>query len=220
MCWADLGSAMSDRYVMPSAIATLARRFGLPVSDSMQDWAWEVSDPARLDDFLNTYEKAALSDDERFALMEMILQSFEDRDADPVGDSRWSRVLECLQRNLELHSSSIKYWASLEAKSGISCRHCVSGHQRTACPSKEAGLGLAAQQADAADEVRDGERSARPSQLIRGVLRPWGWLGMAQERSAPGSSAATLSSSGTCTGSALRAIVSPAGEGAFANASQ
>src|SRR5262245_16063133 len=43
---------------------------------------------------------------------------------------------------------------------------------------------------------------------------------MAQERSEPGSSAATLSSSGTCTGSALRAIVSPAGEGAFANASQ
>src|SRR5688572_8452597 len=33
------------------------------------------------------------------------------------------------------------------------------------------GESSAAQQADAADEVRDGERPARPSQLIRGVRR-------------------------------------------------
>jgi hypothetical protein len=50
---------------------------------------------------LCSYESGELSDDERFTLMETILQSFEDLklfEGRPDPDSRWQRVLEILDR--------------------------------------------------------------------------------------------------------------------------
>jgi hypothetical protein len=44
----------------------------------MQDWEWEVADSERINEFPSAYESGELSDDERFTLMETILQSFED----------------------------------------------------------------------------------------------------------------------------------------------
>lgn len=89
---------MNERFVTPAAIEALALRFGLPASPSMQDWSWEMADPTRLDDFLAFYEEGDLTDDQRFVLMEMILQSFEDRAADPATDARWPRVMAFLWR--------------------------------------------------------------------------------------------------------------------------
>ncbi|MCP5384447.1 MAG: hypothetical protein H6913_07510 [Altererythrobacter sp.] len=44
----------------------------------MQDWEFEVADANRIDEFLSAYQSQELTDDERFTLMEMIIQSFED----------------------------------------------------------------------------------------------------------------------------------------------
>ena len=54
----------------------------------MQDWEWEVASPERIDEFLAAYEGGELTDDERFTLMETLLQSFEDVDAPLLNDSR------------------------------------------------------------------------------------------------------------------------------------
>jgi hypothetical protein len=54
----------------------------------MQDWSWEVADATRLDEFLAVYQTASLTDDERFTLMEVLLQSFEDRAQSHGFDSR------------------------------------------------------------------------------------------------------------------------------------
>ncbi|HVZ37577.1 MAG TPA: hypothetical protein VG963_34385, partial [Polyangiaceae bacterium] len=59
----------------------------------MQDWAWEVADPDRIDEFLAAYEAGDLSDDERFTLMETMLQSFENLPGPLDSDPRWSRLL-------------------------------------------------------------------------------------------------------------------------------
>lgn len=85
----------------------------------MQDWEWEVADSNRIDEFLAVYETGGLSDDERFTLMEMILESFEDLehgDSDLSEDARWRRTLVALDRNISLHAHSVWYWSCLEAE--------------------------------------------------------------------------------------------------------
>lgn len=102
------------RFPTAEAIDRLARRFGLPNTPDMQDWEWQVADPDRIDEFLAAYEHGGLSDDERFTLMEMLLQSFEDLGEALASDPRWPRTLEILDRNLDLHAYTILYWSDLE----------------------------------------------------------------------------------------------------------
>jgi hypothetical protein len=99
------------RFSTRTAIDSLAQRFGLPNDPQMQDWQWEVADPARLDEFLTAYETAALPDDERFVLMEMILQSFDDTDQVPHGSVSWSRIEQALDRNIAIHIHTVWYWS-------------------------------------------------------------------------------------------------------------
>jgi hypothetical protein len=82
----------------------------------MQDWQWEVSDATRLDEFLQAYESCDLNDDERFVLMEIILQSFEDRGKALAIDPRWYRVLELIDRKIDLHAHSVWYWSAMETE--------------------------------------------------------------------------------------------------------
>lgn len=93
------------------AIRSLAVRFGLPNSPGMQDWEWEVADPARIDEFLAAYSDGSLSDDERFTLMETVIQSFEDLRSDLASDPRWRTVLHLLDQSIALHIYTVWYWA-------------------------------------------------------------------------------------------------------------
>lgn len=102
------------------AIEALATRFGLRNDSVMQDWEIEVADHTRLDEFLAAYEGGGLSDDEKFVLMQTIIESFEDsarRGGDLVSDPRWQRTLGVLERNLSLHAYSIWYWSCPDAES-------------------------------------------------------------------------------------------------------
>jgi len=106
------------RFPTRAAIDSLAKRFGFPNTPAMQDWEWEVGDSARIDDFLSTYESGALSDDERFTLMETILQSFENLPQSTGSDTRWHRALELLNKNIQLHIYSVWYWSDVENENG------------------------------------------------------------------------------------------------------
>ena len=77
------------RHPTAEAIESLARRFDLPNGPGFQDWEWIFADPARIDEFVNAYESGELNDDEKFTLMEMIIQSFEDLDEQLEENSRW-----------------------------------------------------------------------------------------------------------------------------------
>ena len=94
---------------------SLAKRFNLPYSDFMQDWEWEVANPHRLDDSLEAYEIVELSEDERFSLMEAILQSFEELESPLQDDERWQRVLKHLDSNIELHIHTLWHWSDLDS---------------------------------------------------------------------------------------------------------
>jgi hypothetical protein len=94
------------RHPTRAAIDSLAVRLGLPNGPEMQDWQWEVANPERLDEFIATYVDSGLSDDERFTVMETIIQSCEDLGDSLDSDPRWQTVCALLERNLDLHISS------------------------------------------------------------------------------------------------------------------
>ncbi|MCB2086394.1 MAG: hypothetical protein H6920_03645 [Sphingomonadaceae bacterium] len=80
----------------------------------MQDWEFEVADANRIDEFLSAYQSQELTDDERFTLMEMIIQSFEDLGESLQADNRWQSAIDLLDANIRLHAHSVWYWSCLE----------------------------------------------------------------------------------------------------------
>ncbi len=72
------------RFPTADARASLAARFGVPNEPHIQDWEWEVADPARIDEYISAYVDAGLTDDERFTLMETVIQAFEDLEELPA----------------------------------------------------------------------------------------------------------------------------------------
>jgi hypothetical protein len=108
--------ARLQRYSTRAAIDSLAARLGLRNEPGMQDWEWEVADPTRLDESIGAYSDPELSEDERFTLMETIIQSCEDL-GDSLGeDRRWAKVRALLEEHIDLHISSVWYWASLDSE--------------------------------------------------------------------------------------------------------
>ena len=103
----------------------------------MQDWKWQIADTNRIDEYLRLYHSNSLTDDERFTLMETIIQAFADLPAELSTDPRWEAVLETLNRNIRLHAHSVWYWAFLENESLDDCwtvtpfmRKLVDKHSR------------------------------------------------------------------------------------------
>lgn len=104
------------RFPTREAQGRLARRFELPDDPRMQDWEWQVADARRIDEFLSAYEQPELSDDERFSLMEILIQSFDDLASQTRLDvePRWQRVLVLLEERIELHVHTVWYWACVD----------------------------------------------------------------------------------------------------------
>lgn len=98
-----------------AAIDSLSARFGFSNDPGMQDWEFEVADASRIDEFLEAYESGELDDDERFTLMQTIIQSFENLNDPLETDARWSGVLELLDANIALHGYSAWYWSCEDA---------------------------------------------------------------------------------------------------------
>ena len=102
------------RFPTRKAIDSLAKRFKLPNTLEMQDWEWEVADSDRIDEFISAYESGQLDDDEKFTMMEIIIQSFEEFESSLSIEPRWKKILNIIENNIELHIYSVWYWSDLE----------------------------------------------------------------------------------------------------------
>ena len=102
------------RHPTREAIDSLARRFKLPNDPSMQDWEIQVADSSRIDEFLAGYQSGELTEDARFVLMQTIIESFELLEADLKETPGWKQVLALIEREIDVHISSVWYWADLE----------------------------------------------------------------------------------------------------------
>ncbi|ENW04859.1 hypothetical protein [Acinetobacter beijerinckii] len=94
-----------------NARMALAKRLNLPYHENMQDWEYEVADAVLIDDFLNAYDLNDITEEERFLLIEMLFQAFEEMD-DLEKDTRWYRTLSLVENNLDLHTQTVLYWAN------------------------------------------------------------------------------------------------------------
>jgi hypothetical protein len=102
------------RYPTRAAIDSLAKHFDLPNSLEMQDWEWEVADYNRINEFVAEFRSDSLSDDEKFTLLEIIIQSFEESDTDLNTNDLWLEVLSLIEKNFKLHSYSVWYWSDCQ----------------------------------------------------------------------------------------------------------
>jgi hypothetical protein len=108
---------MSGMMKFPSCAGreALAARLCLPIDPLSQDWEWEVADTRRFQEWISVYQNEALSDDERFSLMEILIQCIEDmRQGDKLAEQlpEWQAVVTLLLKNCQLHASSIFYWSA------------------------------------------------------------------------------------------------------------
>jgi hypothetical protein len=118
------------RFPTRKAIDSLAERFNLPNTPEMQDWEWEVADPKRITEFVAAYESGELDDDEKFTLMETIIQSFADMEAPLSANEDWTHVLKIIENNINLHIYSVWYWSDLE-NANEDDQWCVTPSLRT-----------------------------------------------------------------------------------------
>jgi len=106
-------SNAASRSPTAAARKALAARFRLPYSDEMQDWEWEVADAERFGEFVDAYRLAELTDDERFSLVELLVQCAEDLKLPSNYEAAWSAIEPLLLSSPNLHRSTVAYWARL-----------------------------------------------------------------------------------------------------------
>ena len=86
-----------------------------------QDWEIEAADPAKLELYLNAYHTDANTDDDRFTLMALVLDAFEEHHHpdDPIWPY-WDRIKVLLERDIAIHRDHIEYYQSYDEDNGES----------------------------------------------------------------------------------------------------
>lgn len=104
------------KYVTKRAIEGLVQKVNLPSPDEFsQDWEVEVSDSSRISEFLCAYENIELNIDEKFALMIVIISSFDDAVAEgQTEESTAKRIRYHLLQDIGIHMNTIRYWSMLD----------------------------------------------------------------------------------------------------------
>lgn len=95
------------------AILSLVERFGLPYNESMQDWPIEISDTQDLSTCINRY-KLLQDDDQKFCMMELILETFNDNLKEESNTENWKAIQDLLQQDFVIHAYTIYYYCDFE----------------------------------------------------------------------------------------------------------
>ncbi|MGQ7887487.1 hypothetical protein [Paenibacillus violae] len=77
-----------------------------------QDWEYEVADDTRINEFLSFYESSSLNEEEKFALMIIIIGSINDAiEKTDVDESLLRKAKELLLKDIVIHTNTILYWS-------------------------------------------------------------------------------------------------------------
>lgn len=87
----------------------------LPTENWMQDWPLEVADGTRLREFVDYYCRVDIDDDIRFAVMELVLASFDGACSESM-TLEWPRIRDLLRQRPQLHAYTIYEWACWDAE--------------------------------------------------------------------------------------------------------
>ena len=118
----NLPTEPSDRFATRAAHDRLDALFAFPHDPYRQDWEIELSDGSRLEEFFIAYESQELTEDERFALMALVVASAHDAlDFHNLTDGQWQVVHELLVRDSHIHASTVYYWCCVDATTVDEC---------------------------------------------------------------------------------------------------
>ncbi|MGA3599133.1 hypothetical protein [Lysinibacillus agricola] len=82
------------KYVTKRAIEGLVKKIKLPAPDEFsQDWEYEVSDSSKVGEFLYAYKNIELNKEEKFALMMIIIASYNDAILEGKVEKSWASSL-------------------------------------------------------------------------------------------------------------------------------
>jgi hypothetical protein len=92
-------------------IKYLNKFLNLPASGHEQDWAVEMGDPNRVQEFIEVYKTGDFTNEQRFALVSLILASYEEllyREDD--GGTLWKDIRQIILVNKELFKDILNHW--------------------------------------------------------------------------------------------------------------
>ena len=87
----------------------VAQRLGLRYHDRMQDWPWEVAEPAALASYVQLYTQTPDAE-ERVVLMEMMLQAASEQPTPEALAPYWPRIKTLLDHDASLQAWVVLYW--------------------------------------------------------------------------------------------------------------
>lgn len=109
-----MGSLFQSAPRNPSGAAINRLAAFLGVSPSGQDWDIENADAARVEEFSETYDRLDLARDERFALMELIVASYDDRVRENTEAPGFDWIGAALSKDFAIHFHTVRYWSCLD----------------------------------------------------------------------------------------------------------
>ena len=92
---------------------SLIAKFNLPHEDWMQDWPYEVSEPEKIDQYFKYYDQVT-DEDEKFYLMELLIQATDEQTEILKFNQYWLEVKTRLTKNFPIHEYTVHYWSSFE----------------------------------------------------------------------------------------------------------
>jgi len=97
-------------------IKELGKLLELPIKGDeeeweLQEWEWDFADPQRVEGFLTVYEQQALSENQKTALMALIVESYDRYLVEHQHiPSLWERIEKHLVTLPKIHEYTINYW--------------------------------------------------------------------------------------------------------------
>jgi hypothetical protein len=101
------------RYSTRASIDCLTAALGLTGDYGMQDWSYEIAEPEDIQKYLDHYESIT-NEDDKFVLMEMIIQATEYQRNDQDFAKYCSIVKDLLIKDFAIHQYTIYYWAAMD----------------------------------------------------------------------------------------------------------
>ena len=102
------------------AIDKLAEKLNLPNNLTMQDWSYTAGNPNDIEKYIYHYDETT-DEDEKFVLMELIIQATEDQEKQKLFTKYWNRVKFILEKDFNIHEYTIHYWSCFDNEDEEDC---------------------------------------------------------------------------------------------------
>jgi hypothetical protein len=102
------------RFSENSARKKIAEKLELSYDPNMQDWEIEIALPHLIEKYLEHYN-LLVDEDEKFVLMQIIVQSINDQESIESIEIHWSRLKFLLVNEFILHEYTIYHWANFDS---------------------------------------------------------------------------------------------------------